>query len=76
MNVMDYSLLIGISRQDREITVGIIDYLRGYTLDKHIESWVKLLRRPGEDPTVISPQQYATRFQHQILAYFTRVPFN
>lgn len=76
MNVMDYSLLIGINRKDREIRVGIIDYLRGYTLDKHIESWVKLLRRPGEDPTIISPQQYAMRFQEQILAYFTSVPLN
>lgn len=76
MNVMDYSLLMGINRKDRKIIVGIIDYLRGYTLDKHIESWVKLLKRPGEDPTVISPHQYATRFQKQIIAYFTRVPSN
>jgi len=76
MNVMDYSLLVGINREGREIIVGIIDYLRGYTVDKHIESWVKLLRRPGEDPTVISPHQYAARFQDQILAYFTRIPSN
>lgn len=76
MNVMDYSLLVGIDSKKREIFTGIIDYLRGYTLDKHIESWVKLLRRPGEDPTVISPKQYATRFEKQILAYFTRVPLN
>ena len=73
---MDYSLLVGIYEKDRKINIGIIDYLRGYTLDKHIESWVKLLRRPGEDPTVISPQQYAIRFQDKILAYFTRVPLN
>ena len=58
MNVMDYSLLIGVDAESQEITIGIVDFLRSYTLDKHIESWVKLLGGAGEKPTVISPIEY------------------
>ena len=76
MNVMDYSLLIGVDAESQEITVGIVDFLRSYTLDKHIESWVKLLGGAGEKPTVISPIEYAERFCQGITAYFTRVPWN
>jgi 1-phosphatidylinositol-3-phosphate 5-kinase len=76
VNVMDYSLLVGIDTSTNEIIVGIVDYLRRYTLDKHIESWVKLLGAAGEKPTVISPPQYASRFREGIESYFTTVPYN
>ncbi len=41
-NIMDYSLLCGIDEDSGEIVVGIIDYIRRYTWDKQLESWVKL----------------------------------
>uniref|UniRef100_A0A0E0LZ56 PIPK domain-containing protein n=1 Tax=Oryza punctata TaxID=4537 RepID=A0A0E0LZ56_ORYPU len=41
MNVMDYSLFVGVDKQKKELVFGIIDYLRQYTWDKQLESWVK-----------------------------------
>lgn len=70
--VMDYSLLM-ICNND-EIAVGIIDYLRQYTWDKHIESWVKSNALLRSSPTVISPDEYAQRFRSSIMSYFTEVP--
>lgn len=34
LHVMDYSLLVGIDDQTKELVVGIIDYMRQYTWDK------------------------------------------
>lgn len=34
INIMDYSLLVGVDRQKHELVFGIIDYLRQYTWDK------------------------------------------
>lgn len=52
-----------------ELVVGIIDFLRSYTWDKRVETFVKeqssLLAgggAKGELPTVITPKQYAQRF--------------
>ena len=59
--------------------VGIIDYIRQHSWDKHVETWVKsagLL--PGgnkQEPTVISPKQYMKRFRAAMEQYFTVVPF-
>jgi len=39
LNVMDYSLLVGIEKENGKIICGIIDYLRKYTWDKYLESW-------------------------------------
>ncbi|BAT07205.1 Os09g0278300 [Oryza sativa Japonica Group] len=41
MTVMDYSLFVGVDKQKKELVFGIIDYLRQYTWDKQLESWVK-----------------------------------
>jgi len=79
VHVMDYSLLIAFDDVSSEIVIGIVDYLRQYTWDKHVESWVKytaLLGSSGEEPTVISPVQYAQRFLDEISSYFTPVPFD
>jgi 1-phosphatidylinositol-3-phosphate 5-kinase len=46
LNVMDYSILVGIDEENGTFVVGIIDFLRKYTWDKLLESWVK--GTPGE----------------------------
>jgi 1-phosphatidylinositol-3-phosphate 5-kinase len=75
---MDYSLLVGIDEEKRELVVGIIDYLRQYTWDKQLETWVKtsgILGGPkNESPTVISPVQYKRRFRKAMSKYFLAVP--
>uniref|UniRef100_A0A0E0IHB0 1-phosphatidylinositol-3-phosphate 5-kinase n=1 Tax=Oryza nivara TaxID=4536 RepID=A0A0E0IHB0_ORYNI len=65
MTVMDYSLFVGVDKQKKELVFGIIDYLRQYTWDKQLESWVKtsLFVPKNLSPTVISPKEYKIRFR-------------
>jgi 1-phosphatidylinositol-3-phosphate 5-kinase len=76
-NIMDYSLILGLDADTGELVVGMVDYIRSYTWDKQIESWVKtqsgILGGAG-DPTVISPLQYSARFRTAMATYFTVVP--
>lgn len=77
LDVMDYSLLVGFDTDRHELLVGIIDYLRQYTWDKQVESWVKksgILGGAGKEPTIVSPRQYSRRFRAAMLSYFTSVP--
>ena len=75
---MDYSLLVGVDEEKEELVLGIIDFMRQYTWDKHLETWVKTSTILGGDknvsPTVISPQQYKKRFRKAMTAYFIMVP--
>uniref|UniRef100_A0A0D9X822 1-phosphatidylinositol-3-phosphate 5-kinase n=1 Tax=Leersia perrieri TaxID=77586 RepID=A0A0D9X822_9ORYZ len=77
-DVMDYSLLVGIDEEKKELVIGIIDYLRQYTWDKQLETWVKasgFLGGPkNESPTIISPMQYKKRFRKAMSKYFLTVP--
>ncbi|CAL9046975.1 1-phosphatidylinositol-3-phosphate 5-kinase FAB1B-like isoform X2 [Musa acuminata AAA Group] len=78
IDVMDYSLLVGVDENKNELVVGIIDFMRQYTWDKHLETWVKasgILGGPKDaSPTVISPKQYKKRFRKAMSAYFLVVP--
>ncbi|CAL5010330.1 unnamed protein product [Urochloa decumbens] len=76
INVMDYSLLVGVDKQKHELVFGIIDYLRQYTWDKQLETWVKssLVVPKNESPTVISPKEYKKRFRKFMSKYFLTVP--
>ncbi|XP_057490702.1 putative 1-phosphatidylinositol-3-phosphate 5-kinase FAB1D [Actinidia eriantha] len=76
INVMDYSLLVGVDTQRRELVCGIIDYLRQYTWDKQLETWVKssLVVPKNQLPTIISPREYKKRFRKFITTYFLSVP--
>ncbi|GFP97629.1 1-phosphatidylinositol-3-phosphate 5-kinase fab1a [Phtheirospermum japonicum] len=78
IDVMDYSLLVGVDEERHELVVGIIDFMRQYTWDKHLETWVKasgILGGPkNASPTVISPIQYKKRFRKAMSAYFLMVP--
>lgn len=72
---MDYSLLVGVDETNSELILGIVDYMRTYTLDKKLESWVKIVAIPGAHlPTVISPEMYCTRFFDAIDTYFPVAP--
>ncbi|XP_021760479.1 putative 1-phosphatidylinositol-3-phosphate 5-kinase FAB1D [Chenopodium quinoa] len=76
IGVMDYSLLVGVDRQRRELICGIIDYLRQYTWDKQFETWVKssLVVPKNSSPTIISPQEYKKRFRKFMDTHFLTVP--
>ncbi len=76
-NVVDYSLLVGIDGDTGELVVGIIDYIRQYTLDKKFETLVKstgLIGTGKGAPTVVSPKDYKKRFRASMEAYFIVVP--
>ncbi|PPD68507.1 hypothetical protein GOBAR_DD34618 [Gossypium barbadense] len=72
INVMDYSLLVGVDTERRELVCGIIDYLRQYTWDKQLETRVKssLVVPKNLLPTVISPKEYKKRFRKFMSTYF------
>ncbi|CCF57434.1 hypothetical protein KAFR_0C04440 [Kazachstania africana CBS 2517] len=80
MNVMDYSLVIGIDNEDYKLTVGIIDFIRTFTWDKKLESWVKEKGLVGggrnivKQPTVVTPRQYKNRFREAMERYILMVP--
>ncbi|CAI5467885.1 unnamed protein product [Closterium sp. Yama58-4] len=79
--IMDYSLLVGVEEERSTLVVGIIDFIRPYTWDKQLETWVKasgLLGGGGagkdSTPTVISPSNYKKRFRKAMQTYFVMVP--
>lgn len=77
IDVMDYSLLVGVDEEKHELVLGIIDFMRQYTWDKHLETWVKasgILGGSKNTPTVISPKQYKKRFRKAMTTYFLMVP--
>lgn len=51
-----------IDKQANCIKVGIIDYLGFYTWDKKMEEVAKKAINRGNEPTIISPISYRTRF--------------
>jgi 1-phosphatidylinositol-3-phosphate 5-kinase len=77
VNVMDYSLVIGIDDENKTLTVGIIDCIRTFTWDKKLESWVKekgLVGGRTKEPTVVTPRQYKNRFREAMDRYILMVP--
>ena len=65
--VIDYSLLV--IEHERQLRVGIIDFMRPYHLMERIENKYKELTNKNE-PTVIPPQEYANRFLLAMRKYF------
>jgi len=76
LGVMDYSLLVGIDEKTHQISVGIIDYFRRYTIDKqfesHMKSVVTLFGQPA--PTVIPPDMYRQRILNAMSFNFMASP--
>ncbi|XP_046386822.1 1-phosphatidylinositol 3-phosphate 5-kinase isoform X2 [Ischnura elegans] len=71
-SVMDYSLLVGLDEEKKELIVGIIDYIRTFTWDKRLENMVK--SAGGKTPTIIEPDLYRGRFITAMHKYFLPVP--
>lgn len=76
LNVMDYSLVVGIDQERKELVIGIVDYIRTFTWDKKVESWVKDFGGGGKgEPTIVTPLQYRKRFRTAMdHIYFPAVP--
>ncbi|RUP44557.1 hypothetical protein BC936DRAFT_149297, partial [Jimgerdemannia flammicorona] len=77
LKVMDYSLLVGIDEEKHELVVGIVDFIRQFTWDKRLESFVKeagILGGRDALPTIVSPKQYRIRFKKAMDQYFLMVP--
>ncbi|KAF9181930.1 hypothetical protein BGZ51_005101 [Haplosporangium sp. Z 767] len=74
-NIMDYSLLVGVDEERKELVVGIVDFIGAYTWSKRIESRGKTTLRGAKDNvTVLPPQQYMSRFRMAMERYFLAVP--
>uniref|UniRef100_A0A7E4VY87 1-phosphatidylinositol-3-phosphate 5-kinase n=1 Tax=Panagrellus redivivus TaxID=6233 RepID=A0A7E4VY87_PANRE len=74
LDIMDYSLLAGIIEETNEVVIGIVDYMRTFTLDKKLESLVKTALPTPHLPTVVSPTAYCRRFCEAIDMYFPFAP--
>jgi len=76
--VMDYSMLAAVDKEKGYLVVGIIDFLRQYTWDKMLETYVKsssiVSGSNSANPTVISPSQYKKRFRKAMASYFVLIP--
>lgn len=73
-NIMDYSLLVGIDDDKKEMIVGIVDFIGTFTWFKKLESTSKSALQPHKEVTVLSPNRYKARFCETILDYFLGIP--
>ena len=76
INVLDYSILVGIDEENMELVVGIIDFMRQYDILKQMERVGKSLPMVvgSEAPTIIQPPLYKNRFTAAMERYFMTVP--
>ena len=72
LNVVDYSLLVGIDEERKELVVAIIDYIQTYTNIKKLETVIKSMG--SRLPTIVDPQTYMARFQNKMDQYFQCLP--
>jgi 1-phosphatidylinositol-3-phosphate 5-kinase len=76
INIIDYSILVGIDEEKHELVVGIIDYMRQYDIIKQMERVGKSVSMiaGAQQPTIIQPNNYKIRFQNAMERFFTPVP--
>ncbi|KAJ1537345.1 hypothetical protein HK096_009449, partial [Nowakowskiella sp. JEL0078] len=57
-NIMDYSLLVGVNDENKELVIGIVDFIGSYTWSKRLESQSKAAMSPirGRLATVLPPE--------------------
>lgn len=68
---MDYSLLVGLD--EKFLILGIIDYIRKFTIEKRIESYLKQVV-DQRLPTIVNPNIYKNRFIEAMEKYFLEIP--
>ena len=73
LRVVDYSLLLLIDEERSFVRMGVIDYLRLYDFEKHLEHMGKKIIK-GTTPTITTPEDYKERFQKAMKKYFMVVP--
>jgi 1-phosphatidylinositol-3-phosphate 5-kinase len=76
INVLDYSILVGIDEEKKELIVGIIDFMRQYDILKQMERVGKSIPMVvgSEAPTIIQPPLYKKRFINAMERYFMTAP--
>jgi 1-phosphatidylinositol-3-phosphate 5-kinase len=76
VNIVDYSIVVGIDDDTHELVVGIIDYMRQYDIIKRVERMGKSVSMiAGQaEPTIIQPSLYKNRFRTAMERYFMAVP--
>ncbi|KAJ3812441.1 hypothetical protein F5876DRAFT_37385 [Lentinula aff. lateritia] len=75
-NIMDYSLLLGIDTEHKQIACGLVDTIGPYTFAKTLEYKAKqgLNSGNGKEVTVIPPAEYQERFTNALEKYFLACP--
>lgn len=71
------ALLVCMMKRYKFLSKLFLDYIRTYTWDKKLESWVKesaFLGGAGRgEPTIVTPKQYRQRFVSAMERYFPLV---
>ena len=73
-NIMDYSLLVGVDDERKELVVGIVDFIGHYNWYKKLENKGKTTLRGKKEATVMPPEHYRDRFRAAVENYFLAVP--
>ncbi|KAI0086047.1 hypothetical protein BDY19DRAFT_996234 [Irpex rosettiformis] len=73
-NIMDYSLLLGINEEQKQIACGLVDTIGSYTFAKTLEYKAKQNLTSGKEVTVIPPNEYQERFINAMDNYFVACP--
>ncbi|KAH9475049.1 1-phosphatidylinositol 3-phosphate 5-kinase FAB1 [Psilocybe cubensis] len=73
-NIMDYSLLLGIDEEKKEIVCGLVDTIGSYTFAKTLEYKAKQGLQSGKEVTVMPPTEYQDRFVNALEGYFVACP--
>ncbi|KAJ6632234.1 hypothetical protein B0H10DRAFT_2206622 [Mycena sp. CBHHK59/15] len=73
-NIMDYSLLLGVDQERKQIACGLVDTIGSYTFAKTLEYKAKQGLNSGKDVTVIPPAEYQERFVSALDGYFLACP--
>jgi len=76
VNVVDYSIVVGMDDSKDELVIGIIDYMRQYDILKRMERMGKSVTMiAGQaEPTIVQPENYKKRFVAAMERYFMLVP--
>ncbi|KAI0710732.1 hypothetical protein C8Q76DRAFT_678336 [Earliella scabrosa] len=75
-NIMDYSLLLGIDEENKQMICGLVDTIGSYTFAKTLEYKAKqgLNSGSGKEVTVVPPNEYQERFVSAMDDYFLACP--
>lgn len=75
-NIMDYSLLLGVDNEKKQIACGLVDTIGSYTFAKTLEYKAKqgLHSGSGKEITVMPPNEYQERFVTAMDNYFLACP--